>query len=394
MPETTSGGNADRAPVRLSLPPDRQPVACALLVHRASQLASDAAEAIALPLEERGFATLPIDLDALHGDPPEPGTRVWLSRSSRAVVEAAEAVAGEIDVPVVLIGHDLGGPAALLAAGRIPAVRAIATLGAPSAATNADREDLRQPAHGHLDHEPDEVPDLETAIRSLEMPLLLLHAPGDRTVSIDHAARLFTHARHPKSFVSLDQADHAMSNAADASFAGTVIAAWAARYVEATQAKYEQLPLSDNRIIARTGPTGFRTELMANGHALIADEPVAVGGTNAGPSPYNLLAAALASCTSMTLRMYADRKGWPLREVTTLVTHSKVHAKDCAECEDREGRIDHLHRILDLQGPLDEAQRQRLREIADRCPVHRTLEGDVLVETELSDVASQSPRDP
>jgi uncharacterized OsmC-like protein len=226
---------------------------------------------------------------------------------------------------------------------------------------------------------------MEEVIRNLDAALLILHAPLDEIVSIDNAARIFRHARHPKSFVSLDQADHLLSDPADSRNAGTVIGAWAGRYVGEPQHDRKQRAPNDNRVVVRTGREGFRTDVLANGHALVADEPAAVGGTNAGPSPYELLAAALGACTSMTLRIYADRKDLSLEEVTVRLRHEKVHAEDCAHCEERDAKIDQIDREIDLAGDLSDADRRRLLEIAGRCPVHRTLEGDILLPARLKE---------
>ena len=209
-----------------------------------------------------------------------------------------------------------------------------------------------------------------------------MHAPLDRIVEIDNASQLFAAAKHPKSFISLDKADHLLSREADARYAGTVLAAWASRYLAEPEAS-EALSGSEGEIVARTRADGFRTEILAAGHVLLADEPVAVGGGNAGPSPYDLLAAALASCTSMTLKMYAGFKKLKLESTTVRVRHDKIHAEDCRDCETVEGKIDEFRRELELEGDLSEAERTRLLEIADRCPVHRTLDGEVKVRTTL-----------
>lgn len=221
-------------------------------------------------------------------------------------------------------------------------------------------------------------------IAGLCKALLIMHAPLDDIVDIENASELFLLARHPKSFLSLDTADHLLSRVKDAQYAGTALAGWASHYLPAAQA--QDAPTgADDETVAVTEIGGFLTEMSVAGHALIADEPVAVGGTDMGPSPYDLLSAALASCTTMTLRMYAEHKGLDLSSVTATVNHGKVHAKDCEDCEKASGKIDEFRRTLSFEGNVTDAQRERLLQIADRCPVHRTLHGEVKVRTVLAD---------
>jgi putative redox protein len=212
-----------------------------------------------------------------------------------------------------------------------------------------------------------------------------MHAPLDDIVEVDNASELFVNAKHPKSFVSLDKADHLLSREADSRYAGHVLAAWASRYLPAADAAMDAIAADDDATIARTAADGFRTDIVAAGHALVADEPARVGGTGLGPSPYDLLGAALASCTTMTLRMYAMRKGLDLRAATVSIRHSKVHAEDCADCETTVGKVDEFQRELTVEGDLSREQRERLLEIADMCPVHRTLHSEVQVRTKLKD---------
>jgi len=212
---------------------------------------------------------------------------------------------------------------------------------------------------------------------------LIFHSPADRIVSIDQAAKIFTAARHPKSFISLDKADHLLSNREDSLYVGSVLAAWASKYLKISERKYIQPELSDNRIIARTGMSGFRTEIIANGHSLVADEPIPAGGTNSGPTPYDLLVSALGACTGMTIRMYADRKKLPLDSITVRLRHEKIHAEDCQDCEDPRSKIDFIEREIELNGDLDQPTRQKILEIANRCPVHKTLESRSRISSKL-----------
>ncbi|MGB3556170.1 MAG: OsmC family protein, partial [Jannaschia sp.] len=227
---------------------------------------------------------------------------------------------------------------------------------------------------------------LEEAIRNLDRALLILHAPRDATVGIENATRIFTCARHPKSFVTLDDADHLVTRAADAEYAADVIGAWVARYVDITRpAPPVGAPEGVTRVTERD-PEGFVQDVVAGGtHVATADEPVAYGGTNLGMSPYQFLAASLGTCTSMTIRMYARRKKWPLAHVAVDVTHDRMHAQDAPSGFER---IDRFRREITIEGDLDAGQRARLLEIADRCPVHRTLEAGARVETVLTERAA------
>ena len=196
-----------------------------------------------------------------------------------------------------------------------------------------------------------------------------------------NAAQIYRAARHPKSFISLDSADHMLGQPADAEYAGSVIAEWAARYIDAREKTADRPPAGEHRVVTRIGRSRYRTEITAGGHSLVADEPADVGGTDTGPAPYDLLTAGLGACTAITLRMVADRKDWPLEAVTVSLVHRKIDAAEYREGETRPGSIDRIERVIDMTGPLDADQRQRLMEIAGRCPVHRTLHGQIEVVT-------------
>ena len=220
-------------------------------------------------------------------------------------------------------------------------------------------------------------------IRALRRPLMVLHSTIDTTVDISNASGIFQAAMHPKSFVSLDDADHLLSRQEDARYAASVIAAWAARYLPAAaQPQPENAVAADGWVhVAERGTGAYTVAIAAGPHHWLADEPASVGGDDLGPSPYQMLSAALGACTAMTVRMYANRKQWPLARVSVALSHAKIHARDCAECETRAGQIDRIERFITFEGDLDAAQRQRLLEIADMCPVHRTLHSEVQVTT-------------
>jgi uncharacterized OsmC-like protein len=224
-------------------------------------------------------------------------------------------------------------------------------------------------------------------VTGLHKALLVMHSPVDDTVSIDNATKLFVSARHPKSFVSLDHADHLLTKPADALYTADVIAAWASRYIDtAKPAKAMDLPEAPRRVVVQeTRKSKFNQTIFVGPRQLIADEPVAAGGEDAGPGPYDLLLAGLGACTSMTMRLYADRKSLPLDRVTVSLKHSKIYAKDCAECETRDGMLDQIERDIAMDGALDPEQRKKLMEIADKCPVHRTLTSEIRIVTKAVD---------
>ncbi|RMD48801.1 MAG: OsmC family protein [Alphaproteobacteria bacterium] len=349
-------------------------------------------------LVAEGFAVLRFDFTGIGrsgGELAEAG----VAANAGDLEAAARALAAEGLAPGLLVGHSLGGAAVLLAAGRIESVRAVATIGAPADAAHVlkhlgcalDRveQEGRAPVTiagrrfeiGRRFVEEARGAAVEEAVARMRRALLILHAPGDAVVGIEHAARLFKAARHPKSFVSLDRADHLLSRPEDAEYAASVIAAWAGRYLPAPPEPVTAPPEGITRV-READPTGFLQHIRAGRHALTADEPASVGGTDLGPSPYQLLTAALGACTAMTIRMYARRKGWPLAGVEVDVSHERQHAADCGGGEGC--RIDVFRRVIRLEGDLDEAQRARLAEIADRCPVHRTLSREARIETELA----------
>ncbi len=230
---------------------------------------------------------------------------------------------------------------------------------------------------------------LSECLNRMRKALLVMHGPRDEVVGIDNATQIFTSAKHPKSFVSLDDADHLLARKADAVYTAQVLAAWAARYLGIPQASTTEAdtgpePMAEGVVVQETGAGPFANRVVAGPHRLLADEPPEVGGTNTGPSPYDWVLGGLGACTSMTIRMYAQRKGWALDRVAVRLRHSKLHAQDCADCETRQGKIDLIERDIELTGDLDDAQRQRLLEIADKCPVHRTLTSETVVRTRLA----------
>lgn len=286
------------------------------------------------------------------------------------------------------------------AAASLPSVRAVATLGAPSSPEHVrhlfedSMDEIRAQGEARVNLagrtftiRQEFLDDLEessmrSAVSGLGRALLILHSPTDQIVGIDNARDLYVQARHPKSFVSLDQADHLLGRAEDAEYAAHVIAAWAGRYLDPLPERDLSALADEDRVVVRTGRQPYTTDVVAGPHVLTADEPRSLGGQDLGATPYDLVAAGLGACTSITLRMYADRKGWPLDEIRVRVRHDRLHARD--ENDDERGRLDRMEREIELVGDLDDEQRQRLLEIAERCPVHRSLDAGIHTTTRLA----------
>lgn len=381
----------------LDLPEDEKPVAYALFAHCFTCTKNLAAAAnICRALSRRRIAVLRFDFTGLGESEGEFSDTTFSSNVSD-LIDAARFLEKEYAAPRILIGHSLGGTAALMAVGRISSVSAIATIAAPchprhiTKLLKDSRDEIERSgkatvrlAGRDFTIRREFLDDLEEQdpgekIGRLGAALMVMHSPRDRIVGIDNAADIYRAARHPKNFISLDPADHLLSRSEDSRYTGHMIATWAERYLEIEA----PLEVVDNRVTSRTGAEGFRTDLFANGYDLVADEPESYGGTGQGPSPYDLLQAALGACTGMTVQMYARRKGWPLQEAVVRLHHEKIHAEDCVHCEEKGRKIDRFERELELKGTLDEEQRRRLLEIAEKCPVHRTLNSEVLIETRL-----------
>jgi putative redox protein len=357
---------------RLDTPVGR-PRAYALFAHCFTcSKESKAAAYVSQALAGYGIATLRFDFSGLE-----------FTSNVDDLLAAAGWLRENRAAPQVLAGHSLGGAAVLAAAARIPEARAVATIGAPFDPAHVTRLTKDSPmtvSKEFLDDLARQNP-TET-IGALRKPLLVFHSPRDTIVEIENASKIFLAAKHPKSFVSLDRADHLLTQKADAQYAATVLAAWASRYLDVPP-EAEAAEVVPGVRVVEAGEGRFAQLVQAGRHRLRADEPVAVGGDDSGFGPYDLLLAALGACTSMTVRMYAEKKKWPLRRVSVELKHDKVHAADCAECETREGKLDSIERVLTLEGELDDAQRQRLLEIANKCPVHRTLHSEVWIPTRL-----------
>ncbi|MGI9334288.1 MAG: bifunctional alpha/beta hydrolase/OsmC family protein, partial [Gammaproteobacteria bacterium] len=350
-----------------------------------------------------GIATVRFDFTGL-GNSEGDFANSNFSSNVADLLSVADAMREADQAPSLLVGHSLGGAAVLAAAGKIPECVAVATIGAPS-----DPSHVSHLFAGSLDEIEDsgeaEVnlagrrfkikkqflddiasQSLKTQVRGFRRALMVFHSPVDDIVNIDNAAEIFQAARHPKSFVSLDRADHLLSRREDSEYVAATLAAWAERYLpqtgEAAVADDAQHPqLEPGEVLVREIDRSFAQEIHTEQHSLRADEPTSAGGTASGPSPYEYLLAALGACTTMTLRLYARRKQLALEHVSVKLSHSKIHAADCAECETREGKLDLIEREIELAGDLSPEQRERMMQIADLCPVHRTLHSEVSVVT-------------
>ncbi|MEN6441790.1 MAG: alpha/beta fold hydrolase [Syntrophobacter sp.] len=394
-----------RLAARLDLPVDEKPSAFAIFAHCFTCTKNfNAVVNIDRALAMQGIAVLRFDFTGL-GESEGDFAETSFSTNVSDLIAAANFLAEHYEAPKLLVGHSLGGAAVLQAAASIPSSQAVATIAAPADLSHLVRflgkdsgADLEK--HGETSInivgkdfkiksqflEDLRQNNMESRIRDLRKPLLVFHSPVDEIVPIENAARIFMAARHPKSFVSLDVADHLLSKREDSLYVGSVLAAWCKKYLEIPDKAKRQKDLTDNRVVARTGRSGFQTEIVANGHSIIADEPIAVGGSDTGPTPYDLLVSALGACTGMTLRMYADRKGLPVDSITVRLKHLKIHAEDCVECmENKNETIDFIEREIEVEGDLDESTRGRLLEIANRCPVHRTLESRARIHTKLKE---------
>lgn len=403
---TFTGGQGDELAARLDLP-QGPPKAYALFAH-CFTCSKDifAAARIAGALAGRGFAVLRFDFTGLgHSEGEFANTN--FSSNLGDLEAAADFLRTNHQAPKILIGHSLGGAAVLAAAARVPEAAAVVTIAAPfdpaHVAANFTDAIPEIEAKGEAEvslggrpfriqkHFLDDISshNMRAAIGNLRKALLIFHGPRDAMVGIDNAAHIFGAAKHPKSFLSLDDADHLLSRREDAVYVAEVIAAWAERYVDgAADDRRPPAPTAEpgTVVVAETGQGRFAQAISVGGrHALAADEPAPYGGNDTGPTPYDLLLAGLGACTAMTMRMYAERKGMAVERIAVTLKHEKIHAEDCETCETGDGRVDRIEREIEITGDVDEAARRRLLEIADKCPVHRTLHSEVLVESRLKE---------
>ena len=355
------------------------------------------AKHISRALTLNGIAVLRFDFTGL-GDSEGDFSETNFSTNIEDIKAAAEFLKDNYESPKILAGQSLGGAACVYAADEIDSVTAVATIGAPSEPEHVMHllgchiEDIELNGHADISIggrpftiKKQFIEDLRThsmydKIKQLKKAILILHSPQDEIVEIENAAKIYHAAFHPKSFVTLNEADHMLTDKEDAFYTGSVIASWVKRYIDLPE---KESLSTDKQVIARLGDEGYTTEIMAGRHGLVADESEALGGDDFGPSPYELLNAALGACTAMTLQMYARRKKWDLQEVNVHLSFARSYKEDCEDCSEKDRRLDKFEKVLELKGNLSSEQKLRLAEIADRCPVHRTLLGEAHFHTSI-----------
>jgi putative redox protein len=384
---------------RLEMPADRHPHNFAIFAHcftcNKNLLA---VKNISRALTANGFAVLRFDFTGL-GESEGDFEDTNFSGNVSDLVAAASFLEETYKTPTLLVGHSLGGAAALFAAAEIATIKAVATIGAPSnpvhvqhlfkstiAEINTSGKAVVNLSGRDFTIKKQFLDDLETkslvtVVKNLRKPVLILHSPQDDTVGIKNAEELYVAAHHPKSFVSLDGADHLLMRKQDSLYAGQLIAAWSQRYVSSSE--NENLKTKHQVVASLDASDGFTTAMKVGSHFLTADEPVVFGGNDYGPSPYELVSAGLSACTAMTIQMYAKRKEWNVENVQVHTSYSKSHAQDCENCETDSAKLDTFHREITLLGNLDKKQKVRLLQIADKCPVHKTLHSNIQIITKL-----------
>ncbi|GGI92974.1 osmotically inducible protein C [Shewanella hanedai] len=380
--------------------PDGQVSAYALFAH-CFTCGKDiaAASRISRALVQQGIAVLRFDFTGL-GNSDGDFANTNFSSNLDDLKAAADFLRCEYEAPQLLIGHSLGGAAVLAIANQIPESKAVVTIGAPASPEHvahnfaASMDEIQSQGLAHVNLGPrqftikkqfldDLAQHAKQAFNLDKKALLVMHSPVDDTVSIDQAERIYTQAKHPKSFVSLDSADHLLTNKADATYVANVIASWSSRYLDSSISPQSLQQVASGHLRVEERDHKFTQTIISDSHIWLADEPIKVGGKDLGPDPYEHLLAALGACTSMTMRMYAERKKWPLQDIKIDLTHNRTYIKDCETCESGKGQLDTLSRKIELIGDLSDEQKQALLVISEKCPVHKTLHSKLVVTTEL-----------
>ena len=385
---------------RLELPANQHPHNYAIFAHCFTCNKNlTAIKNIGRTLTSNGFGVLRFDFTGL-GESEGEFSESNFSGNVEDLIAASDYLTANYQAPDLLIGHSLGGAAAILAASKIDSIQAVSTIGAPSEPEHVKH--LLRNSIAEIEQEGKAVvniggrdfsikkqflDDLEqntlsTTVKNLRKPLLILHSPQDMTVGIKNAEEIYKAAHHPKSFISLDGADHLLTNKHDSNYVGEVISSWAKRYLS-IEIEEHHLKTQHQVVASLDFEDGFTTQMKVGSHYIIADEPVSYGGNDFGPSPYELVTAGLSACTAMTLQMYAKHKKWRIENIEVHTSHSKTHAKDCEDCESSGTKIDTFQRKIKITGNFNDKQLERLLQIADKCPVHKTLHGETKVISEL-----------
>lgn len=392
---------------RLELP--AQPKAFAVFAHCFTcGKNAKAATRIGKALASLGIGVLRFDFTGL-GNSEGDFANTSFTSNVQDLIAASESLAEKFSAPQLLIGHSLGGTAALMASNQLPSIRAVATIGSPATPQHLTHllgssiDEINATGQANVDIGGRKFPIRKEFVDDLNSPnwkqdlgkirsaVLICHSPIDKIVGIDEARQIYEALSHPKSFLSLDGADHLLIDNSDSEYVATMLAAWGARYLdfdepESTEnaAEPESKPnLEDGELLVRE-LEGFTQQVLTAKHHLVADEPISVGGKDKGMNPYEYLLAAIGTCTSMTMRMYANHKGWPLSGISVRLRHHQIHAKDCSDCESESGKISVIGKSIQVSGDLSPEQVERLGEIADRCPVHRTIMSEKKIESEIS----------
>lgn len=383
---------------RLELPVDKRTYTYAVFAHCFTCSKNlNAVTHISRALTSKGIGVLRFDFTGL-GESEGDFEDTNFSTNVSDLITATEYLKENYGEAQIMIGHSLGGAAVLMAAHQLEYIKAVATVGAPADPVHVkhlfedsiDKIEEEGKAKVNLGGLPfvikkqfvDDLENYEKSnfIKELRRPLLVMHSPQDQTVDIKNAEKIHTSAMHPKSYVSLDGADHLLTHRGDAQYVGQIVASWTQRYIE--MEGLEELETDHQVVVRNEADRGLQTEIMANGHFILTDEPESQGGTNLGGTPYDLLVAALGSCTAMTIRMYAKHKKIPLEEVKVHLTREKRHADDAQDLSEK-SKMEFIDRFIELTGDLTKEQRDRIVEIADKCPVHKTLTNGLKVNTTL-----------